>query len=270
MELAGAWVGSGEQAVLLVHGFMGTGRNLASLARGWEAVASDLRFFLPDLRGHGRSPPLQPGADLFTLAADLVETARRQGVVGPLRIVGHSLGGRVALAAALAHPEDVGEVVLLDITPEPVEDTHGTGEVLGIYAAAPAEARSRDEMRAFFQERGLSGFLTEWLLTNLERNGEVLRWRVDRQALGDLHRRVLPVDLWGAVGRGTPISCIRGGDSSFVSDEALLRLSGAGCRVATVAGAGHYLHVTHTDEVVALLCGGREWQQPGTLFPGSR
>lgn len=252
-------MGEGERPVLLVHGFLGSGRNASALARAWGTADPSLRFLLPDLTGHGRSPPLPPGADLTTLGDDLVETARAHGVEGPLRIVGHSLGGRVALAAALAHPGEVGEITLLDITPAPITREVGTREVLEIFAAAPATASSRDEMRAHFAEHGMSTFLTEWLLTNLVREGEVLKWRLDREALRGLHERVVGADLWDAVGSGPAVSCIRGGDSSFVSDDELRRLAALGCKVATVPGAGHYLHFTHTTEVVELLAGQKAW-----------
>ncbi|AKU93233.1 alpha/beta fold hydrolase [Vulgatibacter incomptus] len=90
--LATMRLGEGPRNIVLVHGFMGSGRNLAGLARRWMAEDPSLSFLLPDLPGHGTSPPLAEGADLSTLARAVLDTARASGIDGPLEIVGHSLG----------------------------------------------------------------------------------------------------------------------------------------------------------------------------------
>ena len=247
-------LGEGGRGVVLLHGFMGSGSNLRRLAQLWSERDPSLFFVLPDLTGHGRSPALPAGADLFTLAGDVIATARAEGIQGPLRIVGHSLGGRVGLAAILLSPSDVKEVVALDVAPGPIDPSKvESGRVLEIYRGAPAEAKSRDEIRAYFSARRLSSDRAEWLLTNLVREGDALRWRVDREALAALHARTSSADLWSALGNGVPVHFIRGGDSPFVSEEDVVRIEGAGHRVETVEGADHYLHVTHAEEVARRL-----------------
>src|SRR5690606_27666283 len=122
-----------------------------SLAQRWSELDPSLFFLLPDLTGHGRSPPLPQGADLSTLARDVLETARAEGIEGKLRIVGHSLGGRVGLQMILDTPEEVGELTILDVSPDPIDPAQvDTGQVLEIYRGAPATAESREEMRAYF------------------------------------------------------------------------------------------------------------------------
>ncbi|HSP78563.1 MAG TPA: alpha/beta hydrolase, partial [Myxococcaceae bacterium] len=120
MILESFQVGEGARPTVLLHGFLGTGRNLRSLAVAWSEAEPGRRFLLPDLTGHGTSPGLPPGATLETVAGDVVETARAAGLTGPLELVGHSLGGRVSLAASLRFPEQVASVTLLDISPSPI------------------------------------------------------------------------------------------------------------------------------------------------------
>jgi pimeloyl-ACP methyl ester carboxylesterase len=226
-------VGEGEVATVLLHGFLGSGRNLRSLATAWSAADPRRRFLLPDLTGHGASPALPPNADLFTLARDVVDTVRAKGVTGAFDWVGHSLGGRVSLAASLHAPEAVTRVTLLDITPGPVPgNLSESGAVLGV----------------------LSEPLADWLLMNLVTEADGVRWRFDRQALAELHSRVNGTDLWAAVERGDrpPMRCIRGGRAKYVSDADADRLVAAGVPVATLPDAGHFVHV---DAPQALL----EW-----------
>src|ERR1700754_1245749 len=108
--LAHSAIGEGGEDVVLLHGFLGSGKNLRTLAQRWLERAPDHQFVLPDLRGHGLSPPLPAQADLYTLARDVLATARAAEVVEPFTIVGHSLGGRVALAAAALHPDRLQQV----------------------------------------------------------------------------------------------------------------------------------------------------------------
>lgn len=249
-------LGEGEEGVVLLHGFMGSGRNLRSLAQRWSELDPSLRFLMLDLTGHGNSPPLPPGADLSTLARDAIETARAEGIRGPLRIVGHSLGGRVGLEAILRTPQEVGSVVLLDVAPGPVDPQLETGPVLDIFRGAPARAKDREEIRAYFRSRNLSTGHGEWLLTNLIREGDEYVWRVDREALAALHAQTAAADLWDALGAGVEVRVIRGGASSYVTEEDVRRMVARGTPVDVVAGADHYLHVTHTEEVAHRLARG--------------
>ena len=252
-------VGEGEVPTVLLHGFLGTGRNLRSLAAAWSAADPRRRFLLPDLTGHGTSPALADNSDLFTLARDVVDTARAQGITGPLDWVGHSLGGRVSLAGSLHVPEAVKSVTLLDITPGPVPgDLSESGMVLGVLLQAPPVAENRRAMRAELTGRGLSEPLADWLLMNLATQPDGMRWRFDRQALASLHSRVNGTDLWDAVERKDrpPMRCIRGGRAKYVSNADADRMVAAGCPVATLPEAGHFVHV---DAPQALL----EWLMRG-------
>ncbi|NTX54214.1 alpha/beta fold hydrolase [Myxococcus sp. CA039A] len=256
MVLESFQVGEGDVPTVLLHGFLGTGRNLRSLAMAWSAADPRRRFLMPDLTGHGASPVPPPSADLYTLARDVLDTARAQGFTGALDWVGHSLGGRVSLAASLHVPEAVSRVSLLDIAPGPVPyDLSDSGMVLGILLQAPPRAPNRKEMRATLTTKGLSDGLADWLVMNLVADGDGVRWRFDRQALAELHSRVNGTDLWAAVERKDrpPMRCIRGGRSRYVSDAEAARLEAAGCPVATLPGAGHFVHVDAAKELLEWL-----------------
>ncbi len=251
---ARALVSEGRPAAVLLHGFLGSARNLSSLAQGLAGDDAGRGVVALDLTGHGASPPLPPGADLAVLARDVLDTVRRV-LTPPVALVGHSLGGRVALRAALLEPFSVAAVVLLDITPSPRKDEGETAVVVEALLAAPAAAGDRAVFREHFLARGLSPDVTEWLLTNLVREGPELRWRIDRGALAALRERAAGEDLWPAVEgpRAYRVGCVRGARSPYVGEDDARRLRAAGAEVDTVAGAGHFLHVTHPAEVRALV-----------------
>lgn len=250
--------GSGTRPVLLLHGFLGSGKNLASLARRWAEINSALRFVLPDLAGHGASPPLGAEVDLARMANDVIALVDALGLADETLIVGHSLGARVGLAARDAAPGRFGALVLLDMgATEPPPDASGVGELVAALLAAPARAPDRGSMRAALTARGLPAPLADWLLQSLAPtpSGGVT-WRIDRAGMATLHARFGADDLSGAIERArTPTLCVRGGRSPFVSDAEAARLTAARVEVVTLPAAGHYVHVDAQAELITLLDG---------------
>ena len=250
--LAHAIRGTGHQDVVLLHGFLGMGRNLASVARLWAAVDEDKRFILPDLLGHGTSPPLPSAPTLLHLGEALVALLRQLHRGAPYHLVGHSLGGRVALQTCALAPEMVSAVTLLDIEPGPTAatDPHGPSRLVPILLSAPKAVADRASMRKHFTDRGVPGALSDWLLMNLARRDGSYVWRIGRRALATLAQSSQKTDLWPLLPQlRCRVHCIRGERSTFVSDDVAARMVNAGIPVETIADAGHFLHV---DQPVAL------------------
>ena len=245
--LAATRVGDGPTPVVVLHGFLGSARNLVTLARALARRDPSLTVIAFDLPGHGVSPPLPPNAGVGTLARSVLESCVPLG--GPVRFIGHSLGGRVALAAAMLAPAAVAHVTLLDVTPSSRPPAAEVGATVDALLAAPDTADSRDVFREHFRARGHPPEIVEWLLTNLEPHGASFRWRVDRRALAALFPKIGAADLWPAVEgpRRYGVHCVRGALSNAVSDADAGRLAAAGCRVDTIDGAGHFLHVERPE-----------------------
>ncbi|HHO54379.1 MAG TPA: alpha/beta fold hydrolase, partial [Deltaproteobacteria bacterium] len=127
--------------VLFVHGLVMD--NLAS----WyftvaNPVATSRPVILYDLRGHGRSERPAGGYDLSTLVEELHGVLRAQGIDGSVYLVGHSFGGLLALSAALARPQAIAGLVLVDaLLPEP-----GWGQRMA--QTLSLAGRERDELIA--------------------------------------------------------------------------------------------------------------------------
>ena len=98
--------------VILLHGLFGQGSNLGSLSR---ALASDFRVHCLDLPDHGRSP-WRAEASLPTYA-QAVREWMDQHQLPAANILGHSLGGKVAMELAVTQPERVRKLVVADMAP---------------------------------------------------------------------------------------------------------------------------------------------------------
>jgi pimeloyl-ACP methyl ester carboxylesterase len=102
------YAGGSGPPIVLVHGLGGAAPNWRLIA---PALAAERRVIVPELPGHGGSDPL-PGIDTVDPFADLVVAALEQEDASPAVWVGHSLGGLVALRAAVRHPGAVSGIVL--------------------------------------------------------------------------------------------------------------------------------------------------------------
>jgi esterase len=240
------------RAVVVLHGFLGSRRNVATLAHRIAQQLPSLPVVALDLAGHGHGRPLPGDARLASLARVALEDARAFRLPEPLALIGHSLGGRVALRACEIAPTAIAHATLLDIGPSPIKDDATSARIVDALLTAPESAPGRDAFRAHFRRAGLPDDVTEWLLLNLAREDTVYRWVVDRTALAALRRRTSAEDLWAVVEgpRTCSLACVRGELSEYVSDGDARRLVAAGCPVETIRGAGHFLHVERPAEVV--------------------
>lgn len=245
--------GAGSQPVIALHGFLGSSRNLRSLLRAWTGRDPGLKVWALDLLGHGASPPLPPEPSLEDLAQAVLQTLDELGVESA-RFVGHSLGGRVSLRCRALAPERVDAIDLLDITPGPIPVTD-TDQVIDALSSAPDRAPDREPIVRHLKDRGLPDGLVEWLSMNLERapSGD-LSWRIDRERLAKYHHGTRGQSLWWIV-ESFPraIRLLRGGRSPFVTAEDVARFDAMGVPVATIDGAGHFVHVDATEAVVDWL-----------------
>jgi esterase len=249
-------VGTGGRGLLLAHGFLGAGRNLTTLARRLSERDPGLTILVVDLPGHGTSRPLREDDDLHTIAEDVVATGQAQ-LNAPFAIMGHSLGGRVALAAALAAPGSISAVTLLDIAPSPiVQPDSDSAKIVQLIGSGPRQASSREPFREHLRAGGVPPSLVEWQMLNLKHEGGVYSWRIDPEALARLHPRVNAADLWPAVERPERpyrLHCVRGSRSPYVNDGDAARLQAAGCPVDTLAGVGHFVHVEGLEALLTVL-----------------
>ena len=103
--------GSGS-AVILMHGMFGSLSNLGNLAK---VLAQSHRVLSVDLRNHGDSPH-EAEMDLNLMAADIVELMHDLNLPSAI-LIGHSLGGKIAMQVALNSPQLVSQLVVADISP---------------------------------------------------------------------------------------------------------------------------------------------------------
>jgi esterase len=252
--------------VLFLHGILGRGQNWRSIARRLVRARPEWTAVLVDLRLHGGSRD-QPGPHTLAAAAgDLTELAA--SLDGPVHaVVGHSFGGKVALAWAAAGAAGLRELWVLDSPPGARHGGKGAEDVRRVFEALEGVAYPVASQDAFVQHltgQGLSEGVARWLATNLERNAQdTLDLALDLRAIGDMLRDYYAQDLWAEVERPSgdhQVHVVVGERSDVFSadDRARAeRAAGANPRVHLhrIPEAGHWLHVDAPDALVTLLRG---------------
>lgn len=237
--------------VVLLHGLFGQGRNWTQFAK---ALAPRHRMLLVDLPDHGRSawtqgPPEGNGFDLVEVADHLADELGA-GELGeePFALLGHSLGGKVAMVLALRHPELVERLCVVDIAPVPYERAGEFRGYIEVMRALDLDALTqRADADAALAEAVPQPSVRAFLLQNLRRDGDDWRWQVN---LDGLHRDLRGIGSWpedrlaGTPPYGGPVLWVGGENSDYVTDAyapAMDRLFPLNRRV-TIKNAGHWVH----------------------------
>ena len=271
--LAHKWVASGAlngqkafaraRVCVVLHGIMGQGRNWMQAAKALVDAVPTYKVLLVDHRGHGANGATIPGPhDVDACARDVAATvaaatgagaatpsdasALNEGGGAPL-VIGHSFGGKVALAYAAGEPEPPTKTWLLDSNPRRGAAGGGTAAVLDALAAASASgyATKRDAVAALVG-RGLDAPTAQWLAMTTETRGGEVFFAYDVDCVRDLYDAYLATDLGDAArelaadGRFGLVAAGRGG----------MGLEGSDLVTHALPDAGHNVHV---DDLPGLL-----------------
>ncbi|MBA2355897.1 MAG: alpha/beta hydrolase [Acidobacteria bacterium] len=259
-------VGASDPAapsLVLLHGIYGRGRNWQAVARALAARRPDWALWLADLRHHGEAPRGAAAGTLDALAADIETWGADSGVV-PTAVLGHSYGGKVALAYAARHAGRRLQTWVIDSTPEARLPSGSAWDLLAIVRALPTTFASRQDAIAGIEAGGFSTDVAQWMATNLSHESGSFRWQLDfdvmEHLLDDFFRR----SLWDVLDPGAPghdVHVLKASRSSVISGEAVARLTrlseptdATRARVHLhVRDGGHWIHAESPATVVDLL-----------------
>ena len=239
MKLNSYSAGNGQgPALIVLHGLLGSLSNWKSAAARW---AANFPVRLLDLRNHGSSPHAAE-FNYDVMVADVVEFVREQNL-GRINLLGHSLGGKVAMRFAQLHPGLVAKLVVADMAPRAYPVVHA--ELLAaLLAIEPGAFHNRADVEAALARTVPDQRMRQFLLKNLGRDeAGALRWQPDLAAI----RAALP-QLSAALPRTPrfdgPVLILRGEKSDYLRDEdmLLIREMFPRANLETIAGAGHWVH----------------------------
>ncbi len=249
--------------LMFLHGILGRGGNWRGIARRTIARAPTWGALLVDLRAHGDSRGLTPPDTVARCAADLAGYAAT--LEAPVEgVLGHSFGGKVALAYAEDAPA-LRKLFVVDSYPGPRPGGRGSESVLrvlGMLGALPPRFAERDDFVAHVTGAGFSEGLARWLAQSLDRGDDgTYAFGLDLARIKALLDDYFARDLTPVIDppRAGLEACLVVGERSEVFGEEErahaeeLAARHAGVEVAVVPDAGHWIHADAPERLVALL-----------------
>ncbi|RYU83729.1 alpha/beta fold hydrolase [Hymenobacter persicinus] len=250
MQLHFRELGQGTPLVIL-HGLFGTSDNWQTLAKRW---AEHFRVIVVDLRNHGRSP--HSAEHSYELMSQDVLELLDQLQLPTVTLLGHSMGGKVAMRFALDHPERLTRLIVLDIAPRLSDMRHQDDILAGLNAVDLAALESRQQADEALARTIPQLGVRQFLLKNLyRREDNSFAWRQNLAAL-TAQMPAIGAEITGQHPFLKPALFVRGGKSDYISTEDKLYGIPAlfpNSQVETVVDAGHWLHAEKPDEIFALV-----------------
>lgn len=234
--------------LLILHGLFGSLSNWNWHARKW---AESFSVYALDLRNHGNSPHAA-SMTYPEMAGDVLDFLDHHGI-DACHLLGHSMGGKVAMQLAMDHPDRIRTLLVADIAPVPYEGEHDS-IFAGLAAIDPTAVKTRQEADAVLVEYEEDEQVRQFLLSNLQRsNGGGFEWRINLPALEACYD-----DLRAGLEEGRydgPSLFLRGDDSNYIREshrEAILsRFPRA--ELKTLMQAGHWLHAEKPESFNRLV-----------------
>lgn len=246
--------GAGLPPLVVLHGLYGSSRNWVTAGRG---LSEQFHVLALDLRNHGQSPH-RHGMRYDALVEDVLTTLDGAGI-DAFTLMGHSLGGKVAMTLACRRPQRVDALWVLDIAPrEYAPDTSLLDALLAVdLSAATRRADVEEQVAAAIPDRGLRLFL----LTNLVRSPEGAAheyvWQADLEALREAMPEIRANPLAASDRYAGPTTFLVGGRSGYVREadrDAILRHFPR-ARIVELGGVGHNVHAEDPERFLSAVLG---------------
>lgn len=235
-------VEGGSRRVVFLHGLMGRGKNFTTIARGLTDTTTSL---LVDLPNHGASCWTKE-FDYFEVADLVAEELRRDFCkTEPAVVLGHSLGGKVAMLLALRHPDLIAGLIIEDIAPldsSASEFEHLLGTLLKLDLQELSSRRdAHAKLKTDIDDTGVRGFLLQNLVRD-DKNGFV--WEPNLRMLYDNLPTIVGFPEIHETFDDHPVMWIKGENSDYVNDEATvaMRKLFPMTRKIQIRDAGHWVH----------------------------
>jgi len=244
----------GGMPIVLLHGLLGSSSNWHSIAR---QLSENYPVLVPDLRNHGQSPHAEP-MDYQAMCHDLVCLFEDLGY-GEVILVGHSMGGKLAMEFALQYPQRVMKLVIVDTAP--VRYNHDFADIfVGLRAVKVRQVEQRSDADRQMAEHISESTIRQFLLQNLVRRNGEWQWRIDLDLLQAAIPSIQapPPSLADGHYDGSyngPVSVIYGEKSDYVqpSFHALLRQHFPAVVFNGIADAGHWVYAEQPISFMQVL-----------------
>jgi len=233
-----------KPALLILHGFFASSRNWRQVAK---RLAERYHVYVLDMRNHGHSPH-KAVMDYPAMSADITQFLRTHQLSNA-HILGHSMGGKVAMWLALTEPETINKLIVVDISP--VSYQHSFDDIIGALKSLPLEVISNRKQADDFLATAIPELsFRQFLLQNLILKSGQYAWRIDLDIFLKTADHIIAFPdtqiIEPYLGKALFLA---GGQSSYVQPASVYALFPY-ADISIIEGTGHWIHA----EKPAIFC----------------
>lgn len=239
---------STQRPLVILHGLFGNWENWGTRIRHYRKFSA---VHAMDLRNHGESQHLE-SMDYSEMADDVIKTLDDLGVAD-CDLLGHSMGGKVAMRIASLHPDRVARLIVVDIAPKDYPPHHQS-IIDALCSIKIAELKSRKDADLQLSEAVADSSVRAFLLKNLVRPAADaaadqstpetgFRWQFNLPGIRDSYPQLMSAPQLDEPYDG-PVLFVKGAESAYLQDadrELVLR-SFPNSKLKVIGGAGHWPH----------------------------
>ena len=225
--------------LIIIHGLFGMSDNWNTLGKKF---AENFEVHILDLRNHGRSP--HSNHFDFDVMCDDLRIYLEKNKLTDVNILGHSLGGKVAMNFAFIFPKKIHKLIVVDISPRKYNTDFHQNILSILYKIDIESLESRkdvdDALSLHIEQVSIRQFLAKNLYRNTDRK---FSWRFNLETLLEKLSNIQNADFID--GTCNVQTCfVRGGNSDYISDldRTLIKSYFSNVKIVTVDGAGHWVH----------------------------
>jgi esterase len=257
MQLHYTKMGDTGPSIIVLHGLFGRGRNWYSIAK---FLSSAYQVYLVDLRNHGLSPHADEMA-YEDMVNDVVAFQQTHQLLS-FNLIGHSMGGKVAMLLALKYPQLINHLAIIDIAP--VTYQHNFADILDALLSLPlAEIKSRKQAELLLANKIPQAEIRQFLLQNLclaSDGGEKSYWRFNLPVLKASIEQIVGFPLsdnkqQNKVQSTVNTLFIAGTESDYInnSNRKVIKHFFPKANIVKVKDAGHWLHAEQPEILKNIL-----------------
>jgi len=232
--------------LLILHGFLGSLDNWQSIAK---ELAANYQVFILDVRNHGKSFH-DPKHDYASMVEDVRYFIDHLDL-SDVTLIGHSMGGKIAMSFALKYPYLVSNLVVVDIAPKVYLPGHE--DILhALSKVNPKELKSRQEAIDIISTYIHDPSVVQFLLINLDRLGDgTFGWKMIDPFVGRLYNEMLDFPSKGSF--DGPTLFLKGAKSDYIlpSDEENIFTLFPNAKIVPIKNAGHWVHAENPVDFIS-------------------
>lgn len=256
MELNHRIFNQGE-ALIILHGLYGSSDNWISIAK---KIDTRYHIVIPDLRNHGKSPH-SPVHNYPAMAKDIKELADSLNLK-KINIIGHSMGGKVAMTFACMYPELTNKLIIIDIAPKNYNMPEFQHHLIShrtiidkMLNYSFEGKKSRTQIDKDFSHDIKDYATRQFILKNIKREEGAFKWKINIRSIHNNIHKILENSLKEEQCFRKPCLFIKGNDSDYILEEDMedIKKTFPIAKLISIPDCGHWIHTEQPEILIETI-----------------